>query len=157
MPHDRPIPVEESETYPFGVFDVNEGSRDDVIKMMEELQGRSGLSKEEFSSKARVIQGDWLTVNNLRLAQSKCFDDINSMERVEYAIPLGALWHTGYNAVKMIVKTHKGEGTNMLDPAALKQHKDLLNRTWDINDPDYAPAKSLICHSLIARILNLVM
>lgn len=156
-PHDRPLPVEKSATFPFGVFDVNEGSRDGVIRMMELLQERSGLSKELFSSLARIIQGDWLTVNNLRLAQEERFDDVDSMERIEYAIPLGALWHTGFNAVKMILKIHKGEGANLLDPAALKQHKDLLNRTWDINDADYAPAKSLIRHSLIARILDLVM
>ncbi|KLO12438.1 hypothetical protein SCHPADRAFT_795811, partial [Schizopora paradoxa] len=157
IPHDRPLPVEKTETLPFGVFDVNEGSRDGVIEMMEKIQERSTLSKSEFSANARIIQGDWLTVNNLRLAKNQRYEDVNSFEKIEYAIPEGALWHMGYNAVKMTVKTHKGEGANLLDPAALKQHKDLLNRTWDINDPDYAPAKSLIRHSLIARILNLVM
>jgi hypothetical protein len=32
-----------------------------------------------------------------------------------------------------------------------------LNRKWDVSKPNYAAAKSLIRHSLIARILHCVM
>jgi len=143
MPKIRPLPVKKTETFPFGVFDVNEGSRKGVIDMMTLLQEKSGLSKADFSKKARIVQGDWLTVNNLRLAQALRSDDVDSMERIEYAIPLGALWHTGYNAVKNIVKTHRGEDV-LIDPALLGCHKKVLDRTWDMNSPDFAAAKSLI-------------
>ncbi|KAJ6464708.1 hypothetical protein DFH09DRAFT_1488636 [Mycena vulgaris] len=40
---------------------------------------------------------------------------------------------------------------------SLAAHKGLLNRKWDANKPNYAAAKSLIRHSLIARILHCVM
>lgn len=156
MPRIRPLPDEKTETFPFGVFDVNEGSRKGVTDMMTLLQERSKLSPDKFSAKARIVQDDWLTVNNLRLSQDLRVDDVDSMERIEYAIPLGALWHTGYNTVKNIVKTHKGEDV-LVDPASLGCHKKVLDRKWDMNSPDYAAAKSLIRTSLIARILDIVM
>ncbi len=156
MPRIRPLHVEKTETLPFGVFDVNEGSRKGVLDMMTLLQEKSGLSQEVFAGKARIVEGDWLTINNLRLVQKERSDDIDSMKRVEYAMPLGALWHTGYNAVKNIVKTHKGEDV-MVDPASLGCHKKVLDRTWDINSPDFAAARSLIRTSLISRILHIVM
>ncbi|KLO10526.1 hypothetical protein SCHPADRAFT_832446, partial [Schizopora paradoxa] len=151
-PKIRPLPVEKTTTLPF----VNEGSRKGVTDMMTLLRERSGLSSDEFSAMARIVQGDWLTINNLRLSQEHRTDDIDSMERIEYAIPLPALWHTGYNAVKNIVKTHKGEDI-MVDPASLGCHKEVFDRKWDINSPDYAAAKSLIRTSLISRILDIVI
>ncbi|KAJ7844775.1 hypothetical protein B0H14DRAFT_3139277 [Mycena olivaceomarginata] len=50
----------------------------------------------------------------------------------------------------MIMRTHYGHAVE--DPASLAAHKGLLYHKWDVNKPNYAAAKSLICHSLIARI-----
>jgi hypothetical protein len=55
----------------------------------------------------------------------------------------------------MLMRTHYGHAVE--DPASLAAHKGLLNRKWDVNKPNYAAAKSLIRHSLIARILHCVM
>ncbi|TDL28994.1 hypothetical protein BD410DRAFT_847363, partial [Rickenella mellea] len=150
-PDIRPLPVQATESFPLGVFDVDEGSKAGLVKMMKALQEKSGLTEEEFSGKARIIQGDWLTVNNLRAAQKDRNDDVNSMERMDYAVPHSALWHYGLNATHMLTKAHLGHAVR--DPGSILHHKDLLRRNWDINSPNYAAVKSLVRHSLIGRIL----
>jgi hypothetical protein len=82
-------------------------------------------------------------------------DDINDMERLAYVEELSALWHFALNATHMIMRLHFGD--SVLDPGSLARHKGLLNRTWDADKPNYADAKALIRHSLIARILYEVM
>jgi hypothetical protein len=77
------------------------------------------------------------------------------MERLEYADELSAPWHFALQATHMLMRTHYGQAVE--DPASLAAHKGLLNRKWDVNKPNYAAAKSLIRHSLIARILHCVM
>ncbi|KAJ7860555.1 hypothetical protein B0H14DRAFT_3445956 [Mycena olivaceomarginata] len=151
MASDRPLPPEQSDGRPAGVFDVNEGSKKGIIKMLKVLQELSGLSETEWAAKARIIVGDWLTSNNIRGARKDRMDDINSMERLEYVEELSALWHFALNATHMIMRLHFGD--SVLDPGSLAKHKGLLNRTWDAEKPNYADAKALIRHSLIARIL----
>jgi len=52
------------------------------------------------------------------------------------------------SATHTIIRTHLGNAVQ--DPTSLSAHKDLLRRVWDVNKPNYAAAKSLIRHSLIA-------
>ncbi|KAJ7795466.1 hypothetical protein B0H14DRAFT_3554157 [Mycena olivaceomarginata] len=146
MPLDRPLPPEKTDGRPFGLFDVNEGSKKGVVKVLQSVQERSTL---------RIFVGDWLTSNNLHAARRDRTDDINAMERLEYADELSAPWHFALQATHMIMRTHYGQAVE--DPASLAAHKGLLNRKWDVNKPNYAAAKSLIRHSLIARILHCVI
>ena len=53
------------------------------------------------------------------------------------------------------MRAHYGNATT--DPTSLAAHKGLLGRVWDVKKPNYAAAKSLIRHSLIARILHITM
>ncbi|KAJ7890896.1 hypothetical protein B0H14DRAFT_3700502 [Mycena olivaceomarginata] len=155
MALDRPFPVEKTDGRPLGLFDVNEGSKKGIMKMLKALQEISGLSESEWAARARIIVGDWLTSNNLRGACRDRMDDINSMERLDYVEELSALWHFALNATHMIMRLHFGD--SVLDPGSLAKHKGLLNRTWDAEKPNYADAKALIRHSLISRILYEVM
>jgi hypothetical protein len=155
MPLDRPLPPEKTDGRPFGLFDVNEGSKKGVVKVRQSVQERSTLSQKIWSSISRIFVGDWLTSNNLRAARRDRTDDINAMERLEYADELSAPWHFALQATHIIMWTHYGQAVE--DPASLAAHKGLLNRKWDVNKPNYAAAKSLIWHSLIARILHCVM
>ncbi|KAF8172603.1 hypothetical protein K438DRAFT_1611725, partial [Mycena galopus ATCC 62051] len=148
---DRPLPPEKTDGRPAGVFDVNEGSKKGIIQMLKKLQEFSGLTESEWSDKARIIVGDWLTSSNIRAARRDRMDDINAMERLEYVEEVSALWHFALNATHMIMRLHFGD--SVLDPGSLAKHKGLLNRTWDAEKPNYAGAKALIRHSLIARIL----
>ncbi|KAJ6555826.1 hypothetical protein B0H19DRAFT_947497, partial [Mycena capillaripes] len=148
---DRPLPPKTTDGRPAGVFDVNEGSKKGIIKMLKKLQEFSGLTESEWAAKARIIVGDWLTSNNIRGARRDRMDDINDMERLAYVEELSALWHFALNATHMIMRLHFGD--SVLDPGSLARHKGLLNRTWDADKPNYADAKALIRHSLIARIL----
>ncbi|KAJ7717409.1 hypothetical protein B0H14DRAFT_3631243 [Mycena olivaceomarginata] len=140
MPEDRPLPPDKSDLRPFGLLDTNEGSKKGVII---------------WASIWRIFVGDWLTSNNLRAARRDRTDDINPMERLEYAQELSAPFHFALQATHMIMRTHYRHAVE--DPASLAAHKGLLNRKWDVNKPNYAAAKSLIRHSLIARILHCVM
>ncbi|KAJ7722835.1 hypothetical protein B0H16DRAFT_1473181 [Mycena metata] len=155
MPLDRPLPPVKTNARPFGVFDVNEGSKKGVVKVLQSVQERSTLSQKIWSSISRIFVGDWLTSNNLRGARRDRTDDVNAMERLEYADELSAPWHFALQATHMLMRTHYGHAVE--DPASLAAHKGLLNRKWDVNKPNYAAAKSLIRHSLIARILHCVM
>ncbi|KAJ7822073.1 hypothetical protein B0H14DRAFT_2598748 [Mycena olivaceomarginata] len=122
MSLDRPLPPKKSDGQPLGLFDVNEGSKKGIIKMLKALQE---------------------------------INDINAMERLNYVDELSALWHFALNATHMIMRLHFGD--SVLDPGLLAKHKGLLNRTWDVEKPNYADAKVLIRHSLTSRILYGVM
>ncbi|KAJ7337029.1 hypothetical protein DFH08DRAFT_705992 [Mycena albidolilacea] len=150
MPLDRPLPPVKTDGRPFGLFDVNEGSKKGVVKVLQSVQERSTLSQKIWTSISRIFVGDWLTSNNLRGARRDRTDDVNAMERLEYADELSAPWHFALQATHMVMRTHYGHAVE--DPASLAAHKGLLNRKWDVNKPNYAAAKSLIRHSLIVRI-----
>ncbi|KAJ7586010.1 hypothetical protein C8J56DRAFT_1052373 [Mycena floridula] len=134
MPKDRPLPPKKTDARPLGVFD---------------------LTVLDWSRKVRIILGDWLTSNNLRAARRDRFDDWNSMERLDYVGELSALWHYALQATHMLMRVHLGH--EVLDPTSLSAHKSLLQRKWDVNKPNYAAAKALIRHSLIARLLHIIM
>lgn len=155
MPQDRPIPPKKTDARPFGVFDVNEGSKKGIVKVLEAIKDRSTLSWERWSGKMRLILGDWLTSSNLRAARRDRADDVNSMERLEYVEELSNLFHFALQATHMLIRTHYGHA--VLDPTSLAAHKGLLGHTWDVNKPNYAAAKALVRHSLIARLLHAVM
>ncbi|KAI0061124.1 hypothetical protein BV25DRAFT_795265 [Artomyces pyxidatus] len=155
MASDRPLPVRKTDARPLGVFDVNEGSKKGIIQMLKELQVTSEASEEDWASEARIMQGDWLTSSNVRAARKDRTDDVNAMERLEYTEENSALWHFALNATHMLMRIHFGNA--MADPGSLAKHKGLLNRNWDAAKPNYADAKALIRHSLIARILYTVM
>ncbi|KAJ7722916.1 hypothetical protein B0H14DRAFT_3520171 [Mycena olivaceomarginata] len=137
MPMDRPLPPDKSDLRPFGSLDTNEGSKKGVVKVLRGIQERSTLSQKIWESIWRIFVGDWLASNNLRAA------------RTERPFPFAL------QATHMIMRTHYGHAVE--DPASLAAHKGLLNRKWDVNKPNYAAAKSLIRHSLIARILHCIM
>ncbi|KAF6754008.1 hypothetical protein DFP72DRAFT_813583 [Ephemerocybe angulata] len=155
MPRDRPIPVEKTDTRPFGVFDANEGSKKGIIELLDLIRSRTTMSPEEWAGKVRVLLGDWLTSNNFRHARSDRKDDVSPMERLEYGEEVSQLFHFALQATQMIIRTHFG--TTIDDPVSLASHKGLLGRVWDPNVANYAAAKSLIRHSLIARILHITM
>ncbi|KAK6984169.1 hypothetical protein R3P38DRAFT_3333012 [Favolaschia claudopus] len=142
MPKDRP----------FGVFDVNEGSKKGVVEFLQQAQERSTLSQTVWSS---IPRRDWLFSNNLRAGRRDRTEDINSMERLEYVQELSAPFHFALQASHMLMRVHYGHAVE--DPGSLAAHKGLLGRKWDVSKPNYAAAKSLIRHSLIARILHCVM
>ncbi|KAK7006618.1 hypothetical protein R3P38DRAFT_3325954 [Favolaschia claudopus] len=142
MPKDRP----------FGVFDVNEGSKKGVVEFLQQAQERSTLSQTVWSS---IPRRDWLFSNNLRAGRRDRTEDINSMERLEYVQELSAPFHFALQASHMLMRVHYGHAVE--DPGSLAAHKGLLSRKWDVSKPNYAAAKSLIRHSLIARILHCVM
>jgi hypothetical protein len=80
MPLDRPLPPERTDGRPFGLLDVNEGSKKGVVKVLQTVQERSTLSQKIWSVISRIFVGDWLTSNNLRAARRDRTDDINAME-----------------------------------------------------------------------------
>ncbi|KAJ7742717.1 hypothetical protein DFH07DRAFT_964428 [Mycena maculata] len=155
LPMDRPVSHEKSDTNPYGALDVNEGSKKGVVKVLEGVRERSTIPETVWASVWRIFVGDWLTSNNLRAARRDRTDDVSPMERLEYAQELSAPFHFALQASHMIMRTHYGHAVE--DPSSLAAHKGLLNRKWDVAKPNYAAAKSLIRHSLIARILHCVM
>ncbi|KZT43583.1 hypothetical protein SISSUDRAFT_1029737 [Sistotremastrum suecicum HHB10207 ss-3] len=155
LPKKNPLDPHKTETFPMGVFDVNEGSKLGIIQVLEQLQERSGLTKEEMASKVRPMAGDLLTILNFRRARNERIDDVTTFERLSYVAEISQPFHMGMNAVIGIISTHLGDSN--VNPASLSSHKELLNRKWDPKKPNYSDAKALISHSLIARILDCLM
>ncbi|KAF6755256.1 hypothetical protein DFP72DRAFT_1067959 [Ephemerocybe angulata] len=155
MPSEKPIPVEKTDTRPFGIFDVNEGSKKGLIELLAEIRERTGMTEEEWAKEIRVLSGYWLTSNNFRHARRERADDKTGYHRLEYVQELSQLFHFALQATQMLIRAHYGNAVQ--DPTSLAAHKGLLRRVWDVNSANYAAAKSLVQHSLIARILHIVM
>lgn len=154
-PNIRPLPPQKTTTFLMGVVDVDEGSKKGIMQVFQAILVISSLVVEAFVSKIRLIIGDLRTIQNLRGARRDHADDISRLYRMEHIQELSALFHWVMNAIHMLVRTHLGNLVQ--DPGSLSNHKDLLGRVRDVNKPDYAAAKSLIRHSLIARLLHIVM
>ncbi|KZS88225.1 hypothetical protein SISNIDRAFT_418590, partial [Sistotremastrum niveocremeum HHB9708] len=155
LPKVRPLEPIKTETFPMGVFDVDEGSKRGVIDVLTEIQVRSGLEKAEMASRVRVVAGDLLTIMNLRRARNLRSDDVSIFERLSYIAEISQPFHTGMNAVTGILQTHFGDSN--LNAASLSSHKELLNRKWDPKKANYSDAKALVGHSLIARLIDCLM
>ena len=65
MASDRPLKVKKTDARPFGVFDINEGSKKGIVEVMEAICKRSTLPEDRWSVKTQMVLGDWLTSNNL--------------------------------------------------------------------------------------------
>ncbi|KAK0466076.1 uncharacterized protein EV420DRAFT_1474879 [Desarmillaria tabescens] len=154
MPEDHPLQPKKTKAYPLGVFDKNEGSKKGIVGVLTAIKDRSTLTAMKWASKVRTLLGDWLTSNNFHGARRDRMDDVNDMERLAYGQELSTLWHYALQATHMIMRVHFGFSTDLTSLAA---HKTLLGRSWDVKKPNYAAAKSLIRHSLIARLLHMTM
>ncbi|KAF8582225.1 hypothetical protein K439DRAFT_1618454 [Ramaria rubella] len=107
MPFERPLPPCKMETFPFGVFDVNEGSKKGAVEMMEALQQKSKLTQEQWASR---------------------FNNISPMEQLLYLKELSAKWHFALNYLHFLVKVHFGNAID--DPGSLASHKGVLRSKW---------------------------
>lgn len=108
-----------------------------------------------MSQKILVSGGDFLSTRNTRSGSNIRQDDISSFHRMDYIHPLSQLFHFDMNASESLMNTHAINSIN--DAGSLSRQKDVLHRVFDIKKPPYADAKSLIVHSLTARILDCSM
>ncbi|KAF6762939.1 hypothetical protein DFP72DRAFT_1140144 [Ephemerocybe angulata] len=146
---------EEDGDAPVWSFYANEGSKKGIIELLDLIRQRATMEPEEWAGKVRVLLGDWLTSANFRHVRRDRRDDITPMEHLEYGEEVSQLFHFALQATQMIMRTHFG--TAIDNPLSLSAHKGLLGRVWDHNTPNYAAAKLLIRHSLIARILHIAI
>jgi hypothetical protein len=56
MPSDQPLKVKRTDARPFGVFNINEGLKKGIVKVMEGICEQSTLSEDEWSAK---IEWSW--------------------------------------------------------------------------------------------------
>ena len=69
MQEDKPLPPEKTDAQPFGVFDVDKGTKKGIIKMFKAMQEWSTMSEEQWALINQINQVDWLTLNNTRATQ----------------------------------------------------------------------------------------
>ncbi|KZV94667.1 hypothetical protein EXIGLDRAFT_834868, partial [Exidia glandulosa HHB12029] len=155
VPAVSPLEPEVTQTFPVGVVDANEGSYKGLLKALELLRERADMSDEDWAKHVHIGAGDYLTSRNIRGVQYLRQFDVSSAAREEAVLPQSQLFHFAMRATDMIHTAHLGDSAR--DPGSLSRHKDQLKRTYDVNKVDYANGKSLIRHSLIARILDCVM
>lgn len=155
MPKVRVLAPHKTETAPLGVVDVNESSKKGCIAVLSAILERLGCTKEWMVSCLRLVAGDYLTVRNLRSAQDQRKDDVNVFERLAYMHPISQLFHFDLNAGLSLMKAHSINTIN--NAGSISRQKDVLQRSFDINKPSFADAKSMITHSLIARVMTCIM
>ena len=68
--------LQKTDARPFGVFDVNSGSKKGIVKLLEAICERTTLTIQEWSSKVRLILGDWLISANICAARRDREDDM---------------------------------------------------------------------------------
>jgi hypothetical protein len=124
MPSDRPLKAQKTDARPLGVFDVNEGSKKGLVQVLDAIRERIAMTWETWTGKVRIILGDWLTSNNLRAARRDRVDDVNSMERIDYAEEQSCLWHYALQATHMNMRVYYSNATT--NPSSLAAHKGLL-------------------------------
>jgi hypothetical protein len=66
---DRPLPPKKMDARPFGVFNVDEGTKKGIIQMFKAMQEHSTMTEEQWAAKVKLNEGDWLTSNNARAAK----------------------------------------------------------------------------------------
>ena len=60
-PSTRPLKTRKTDARTLGVFDVNEGSKKGLVKVLDAIRERMVLTWEEWAGKVRIILGDWST------------------------------------------------------------------------------------------------
>ncbi|KAJ7208734.1 hypothetical protein C8J57DRAFT_1610084 [Mycena rebaudengoi] len=116
MPKDRPMEVHKTDARPFGVFDVNEGSKKGIIELFDGIRERSTLTKTQWAAKTCIVQGDWLSTNNYRNARRIRRDDIDAFERMDHGEDLTGLF-------TMPSRLHTALCTFTMDlPSAIRCH-----------------------------------
>ncbi|KAF6764945.1 hypothetical protein DFP72DRAFT_1058761 [Ephemerocybe angulata] len=158
MPHDEPLTPTPTDSRPFGVFNVNEGSKRGIVDLLDEIRLRAQMDTKQWSEdELRILGGDWLTSANIRAARRDRRDDETPMERLEYGQEVSELFHFALQATEMLMRTHYGDENDVQDPTSIKSHRGLVGRSWNINSANYSAAKSMSRHSLIARVLHIAM
>ncbi|KAJ7846188.1 hypothetical protein B0H14DRAFT_2584259 [Mycena olivaceomarginata] len=187
MSLDRPLPPKKSDGRPLGLFDVNEGSKKGIIKMLKALQeisvegntghiggvGKGTKSGSEISGALQSLsqhsglpEAEWAAKARIIIGDWLTSNNIRGA-RKDRMDDINAMERLDYvdelSALWHFAlnATHMimrpHFGDSVLDPGSLAKHKGLLNRTWDAEKPNYADAKALIRHSLTSRILYGVM
>ncbi|KAJ7257097.1 hypothetical protein C8J57DRAFT_1649282 [Mycena rebaudengoi] len=115
---DRPMEVHKTDARPFGVFDVNEGSKKGIIELFDGIRERSTLTKTQWAAKTCIVQGDWLSTNNYRNSRRIRRDDIDAFERMDYGEDLShRSFHHALQASNSIMRVHYGLAVR--DPMSL--------------------------------------
>jgi len=105
---------------PLPTYDLNEGVVNDVIKILYKIQTDVGLSPEQRLLVLLMIQGDFMTVRNVRyslLASTTHFDrsamfrqaEASNDMNLQYIQTSTGLFHLYMAAVQLVFKTHAGK------------------------------------------------
>lgn len=155
LPSDRPLEVTKTETAPFGVINVNEGSKLGCIEVFSESGKTLNLTPDFLSERILASGGDYLSSRNTRMGRNERQDDLPHFHTLEYVHPISQLFHFDMNATKSVLNTHAINAMN--DAGSLSRQKDVLHRSFDINNAPHADAKALVFHSLVSRVFCCLM
>jgi len=136
---DRPLPPKKMDACPFGVFNVDKGTKkgNTDVQAMQERLTMMRSDGQQRSNSMKEIGWPQTTLEQLNVTKQMILTQWSSWTMYRSWVPSGicsqcnTCWcGTPCNAI--------------LDPTGLTAHKGMLHRIWNVNKPNYAEAKSLI-------------
>ncbi|KAF5378547.1 hypothetical protein D9615_007075 [Tricholomella constricta] len=154
-PRIRRLGHEKTEFFPLPALNEEEASVPGTIRVVEKIfTTLLGLATELIEVELRLLVGDWLTIQNLRLMREERQDEFSGFLRFDWVQEVAMPFHFQLNAMYCLFRTHLGLASHE-NPSSLEHHRNILRRSkLDLKKPEYNKAKELVNHSLIARILD---
>ncbi|TBU40577.1 hypothetical protein BD309DRAFT_1046122 [Dichomitus squalens] len=154
-PRLRVISSSQTTFYPLSALAQEEASVSGTIKVVTKIfRDLLNLAEEVIDAELRLLVGDWLSIQNLRLMREEVRYELTLFARMGWVQEASMPFHFQLNAMYMLYCTHLGHPGDQ-DPGALHHHCTLLRRSkLDSKKPEYNKAEELVEHSLIARVLN---
>ncbi|KAH6908480.1 hypothetical protein BKA70DRAFT_1103795, partial [Coprinopsis sp. MPI-PUGE-AT-0042] len=154
-PFIRKLGHEKTEFFPLPALDEEEASVSGTIKVIKSIfNGLLDMATDVIPSSLRLIVGDWLTIQNLRLVRTECQEEEDRFLKFDWVQEAAMPFHFQLNGMYCLYRMHLGLISHN-DPSCLEHHRTLLRRAkLDLKKPEYNKAKELLLHSLAARLID---
>lgn len=149
----KPLPIVKSQCLPLKIFDRDEGKVKEFIELIEDMQKKTNLSKEEFSARTRLVLGDLGSIATLRGAALRRQDEEGAFDQLSYIVGVAQPLHFEFASCKSVCGSYTR--TDIADPSSLDTARVNLKRSaTGLNEkkPDFHRFEDLLSTVLTSRI-----
>ena len=154
------ISIPPTRYHPMAPVWQNEGTNEGTVAIMdnyENIQCNQKVDDRRWEYLLILWHGDLKTILRIRTIQEIRMQTAERpYDKRQWVMPVLGLWHLKYNLLKLIHRTHWGNGSPV-DQSTLQYAADAWNRS-NVNVPsDFKKLEELLEHSYQARILALFL
>jgi hypothetical protein len=152
----RVLRPNKTQFFPLKALDQEEASVHGTLCVVDGIWlSHLGFTKDGASNYMKLMNGDWLSIRNLRLMQHERQFESNPYNRMDWVGDASGPFHVQLNNMYCMYRTHVGDSKDG-DPASLSAHNTVLCRAkFDTKKPKYNKARQLLLHSLTAWIFDI--